>query len=296
MPSTVVEVGLTLAGDLASFDAVAQAGLTSTLQALLGCHEPACFLELRVSPASIRVAATLTIPDATPGGGAALSAQIATTATDLLAQPPGALSSSLNVDVQATAPVTVATGVSAVLAVAPPPPSPPPSSAPPLVGNGSLEQGTARGGSDGGGLGVVIVVSAVVALAAMASIVCLYYCRSKKVVGARQRLRSVVLSRAPTAPTVAISPQLEMGKIDSAAATSSASIEVGVVHEQPQLRPQPQPAHVARKIKAKPLREAGIRLVDGDAPVGISEDEYSQLQALWREHGRADEAEDMTRL
>ena len=293
MPSTVVEVGLTLAGDLASFDAVAQAGLTSTLQALLGCHEPACFLELRVSPASIRVAATLTIPDATPGGGAALSAQIATTATDLLAQPPGALSSSLNVDVQATAPVTVATGVSAVLAVAPPPPSPPPSSAPPLVGNGSLEQGTRAAGATGR-LGVVIVVSAVVALAAMAPSSALLLPQQEG--GGHGSGWSVVLSRAPTAPTVAISPQLEMGKIDSAAATSSASIEVGMVHEQPQPRPQPQPAHAARKIKAKPLREAGIRLVDGDAPVGISEDEYSQLQALWREHGKADEAEDMTRL
>ena len=122
--ATVVELGLTIAGDLASFDKAQQAALKLTLADLLSCQEPSCFLELRVAAASVSVTAILTIPEA--GGGATATA-VETAATALVAQPVGTISASLGVSVEAAAPLAVTTGVTVPLAVAPPPPSLPPS-------------------------------------------------------------------------------------------------------------------------------------------------------------------------
>ena len=131
--ATVVELGLTIAGDVASFDDTQKASLKETLKTELNCLEKdECFIEVRVSAAgSINVAAILTIPDAS-GGNATAVQQAATT---LSAQPMASLSTSLGVSVEVMPSVHVSTGVTVPLAVAPPPPSPPPSppSMPPPV-------------------------------------------------------------------------------------------------------------------------------------------------------------------
>ena len=126
--ATVIELGLTIAGDVASFDDTQKASLKETLKTELNCLEKVwCFLEVRVSAAgSINVAAILTIPDAA-GGNATTVQQAATT---LAAQPAASLSSSLGVSVEVTPSVQVSTGVTVPLAVAPPPPSPPPTPPP----------------------------------------------------------------------------------------------------------------------------------------------------------------------
>ena len=122
--ATVVKLGLTIAGDVASFDDTQKASLKETLKVELNCKEKdGCFLEVRVSAAgSINVEAVLTVPDAA-GGNATAVQQAATT---LAAQPAVSLSSSLGVSVEVTPSVEVSAGVTVPLAVAPPPPSPPP--------------------------------------------------------------------------------------------------------------------------------------------------------------------------
>ena len=62
---------------------------------MLGCLAPACYLEVHAAPATTNVAATLIIPDhhaARP---------IAAAASDFIALPPAAISTSLGVDVVA---------------------------------------------------------------------------------------------------------------------------------------------------------------------------------------------------
>ena len=126
--ATVVELELTIAGDVASFDDTQKASLKESLKTELNCLEKdGCFLEVRVSAAgSINVAAILTIPDAA-GGNATAVQQSANT---LAAQPAASLTSSLGVTVTATPTVQVSTGVTVPLAVAPPPPSLPPTPPP----------------------------------------------------------------------------------------------------------------------------------------------------------------------
>ena len=126
--ATVVELGLTIAGDVASFDDAQKANLKESLQTQLNCLEKdGCFLEVRVSSAgSINVAAILTIPDAA-GGNATAVQQAANT---MAAQPASSLSVSLGVSVEVMPSVQISTSVTVPLAVAPPPPSPPPSPLP----------------------------------------------------------------------------------------------------------------------------------------------------------------------
>ena len=126
--ATVVKLGLTIAGDVASFDDTQKASLKETLKTELNCKErDGCFLEVRVSAAgSINVEAVLTVPNA--AGGNATAVQQA--ATMLATQPASSLSSSLGVSVEVTPSVEVSVGVTVPLAVAPPPPSPPPASPP----------------------------------------------------------------------------------------------------------------------------------------------------------------------
>ena len=139
LPSTVVEVGLTVSGDVGSFDETRQENLRARLRQTLGCNEPACFLTLRVSAGSVTVAAVLTIPDAPPDSdsttitSAAAAAAAVTAAANVLAtQPIAEISTTLGETVEEAPPVAVGHAI-VPLVVAPPPPSPfLPPSAPPL--------------------------------------------------------------------------------------------------------------------------------------------------------------------
>ena len=139
-PATVVELGLTVAGDAASFGTEQRESLTESLKRTLNCHEPRCFITLYVSSGSVLVTARLIIPDAVasvPGSAATAATTVAAVqaaANVLVTQPINAISASLGVVVETAAPVTV-TQATVPLAVAPPPPSPPPPSPspPPLA-------------------------------------------------------------------------------------------------------------------------------------------------------------------
>ena len=137
LPSTVVEVGLTVSGDVGSFDETRQENLRARLRQTLGCNEPACFLTLRVSAGSVTVAAVLTIPDAPPDSdsttitSAAAAAAAVTAAANVLAtQPIAEISTTLGETVEEAPPVAVGHAI-VPLVVAPPPPSTPPPFLPP---------------------------------------------------------------------------------------------------------------------------------------------------------------------
>lgn len=134
MPSTVVTFALTLDGSVDDFDEAATAALKASLEATLGCIEPACLLKLTLAASSVAVQTTMTIPnygDDDQGAPPAVAAAVHAVASNLTALPPASISSVLSdagasVSVVAAAAPTVATGISVPLAVAPPPPSPPP--------------------------------------------------------------------------------------------------------------------------------------------------------------------------
>jgi len=160
--ATVVTVGITIAGSVEAFDETARTNLASTLKDALRCREPSCFLELRVSPGSVQVAAVLTIPDA-EAGSAAAAADIAAAASTLASSDSSSLSSTLGVTVTAIAAPTVQQAVSVPLVVAPPPPSPPPSPLPPPSQPLSsspmpLPEGS-RPGESGGGTTTIIIAA-----------------------------------------------------------------------------------------------------------------------------------------
>ena len=150
VPASVVTVGLTIAGDLASFGPAQEASLKTSLRKELSCAEPACFLSVRLKAGSINVESSLTIPQAAAAGAAPGAGPIATTpsatlaavqaaANNLVTSPTAAISSALGVAVTAADPaVSLQTDIVVPLAVAPPPPSPPPppthSSPPPSQG------------------------------------------------------------------------------------------------------------------------------------------------------------------
>jgi hypothetical protein len=153
--ATVVSFGLTVAGDVASFESQRQS-MKAALQAALSCQEPSCFVELRASTAgSVNVDVLLTIPDVPASGStydpALTASAVQAAATALVSQPVGTISSTLGVAVASTnGAVQVASGVQASLIVAPPPPPPPlssPSSAPPSPTSESTSSPTA-GASD----------------------------------------------------------------------------------------------------------------------------------------------------
>ena len=181
-PSTVLELRLTIAGDVTSFGAPQRTALTAGIQTSASCHEPACFVALRVAAGSITVAAVLTIPDAPAGGDATAVATIVTNvqaaAALLVAQPPATLTASLGVTVEAAAP-TVSVGRAIVpLVVAPPPPSalgpsPPaspdvmPPSLPPPMGSNAVVIALAAGGG-----ALVLVVGAALAVLVKGHVLC----------------------------------------------------------------------------------------------------------------------------
>ena len=132
--ATVVEVVLTISETITSFTSAMQDDLKTALREATGCYEPACFIELQISGGSLVVAALLSIPNNAPAGvdPVSLATSVQTQATQLVQGVSlSSLSSTLGVTVQAASPVTVKTGVSVPLVVAPPPPSPPPSHPPP---------------------------------------------------------------------------------------------------------------------------------------------------------------------
>ena len=126
---------MVISGDVSSFDDTQRDSLKGTLRETLGCFEPVCILELRVSAAgSIAVSAILTIPDApttSTADPAATVAAVEAAATALAAEPPASISESLGVTVVSAPTVEPTVSATVPLAVAPPPPSPPPLVPPP---------------------------------------------------------------------------------------------------------------------------------------------------------------------
>ena len=132
--STKVVVGFVLDTTIESFDEDAQAAFTTGLRAVLPCHEPACAIDLVISPGSVQVDAILSVfeaeaeagsagdsqdggsaslGDASQGGTAyeQLAAHVVAAAHALSSAPAGAaaleLSSRLGVAVQSLPSVTV---------------------------------------------------------------------------------------------------------------------------------------------------------------------------------------------
>ena len=135
VPATTVGFMFTMAGDVHSFE-TQRVNLTATLQALLKCHQPRCYLRLVVGTAgSVNVDVLMAIP-ATEDDGANTTSSVEGAASLLVNEPVVSLSSYLGVAVQAITTVNVATSDSVPIVVAPPPPAlpPPPSSpSPPLL-------------------------------------------------------------------------------------------------------------------------------------------------------------------
>ena len=135
-PSTVVELGLTVAGDINTFGTAERDGLRDALRDTLGCFAPQCYISLRVSAGSVSVTAVMVIPNGAATGASTIAAattaaSVQAAATILAAQPATAVSANLGVTVESIAPAQVSQAV-VPLVVAPPPPSaPPPSPAPP---------------------------------------------------------------------------------------------------------------------------------------------------------------------
>lgn len=133
---------------MSAVDYNAEQSLKISIKANLGCFEPYCLFELRLSAGSIAVDAIMTIPETTTpsasqGGSEASNLTLAAVqqaALNLVALSPAEISSRLaaagaNVSVEAVAPLVVQTGILVPLALAPPPPSPlpPPSPTPPSL-------------------------------------------------------------------------------------------------------------------------------------------------------------------
>ena len=59
--ATKVVVSFLLETTVESFDEDAQAAFTTGLRAVLKCHEPACAIDLVISPGSVKVDAVLTL-------------------------------------------------------------------------------------------------------------------------------------------------------------------------------------------------------------------------------------------
>lgn len=119
MTATIVRLGLTLAGDVSSFNEAARTRLAAALREALECHQPECSLEIELSSASVHVDAALTMPDVAVSPSTVSA--VTNAANTLVASSPSQLSRQLAVTVLAATPVTVATGVPVAMAVAPPP-------------------------------------------------------------------------------------------------------------------------------------------------------------------------------
>jgi len=145
--STVVQFGLTLGGDVASFQ-TQKAALTTTIATTVGCAPPDCSLELRVAAAgSVNIDVIMVIPD---GGvnAAAIVAAVESASSTLVSSGVAAISSTLGVTVMSSSAPTKATGVSVALVVAPPPPFP----------ASDLSTGAIAGAAAGGSIALVVII------------------------------------------------------------------------------------------------------------------------------------------
>ena len=112
-----------VAASLEDFSEAARQELANGLSDLLSCYVPNCQFYLAVTAASIRVVATLVIPNTqTLAGAQAAYNNIALRVGNLTALPPEALSSALGVNVSAAVTVAVEYNSTTTIAVAPPPP------------------------------------------------------------------------------------------------------------------------------------------------------------------------------
>jgi len=151
----VLSFGLTVQGDVNSFDADARGALELVLSQQLDCKPPGCYLMiLSVTPASVALRVQMTVPDdpsALPGGGSSAADSDATASTvarrtrTLLSQTPAQLSTALSVGVQGVALLSVQAGLTVPLVLSQAPASPAP-----LDGGGP---GGGTGGGAGGGAG-----------------------------------------------------------------------------------------------------------------------------------------------
>jgi len=213
--SSVIYFGLIIAGNLESFSELRQQSLKTNIRKEVGCYEPNCIIGLRISSGSVIIQVTLTVPDTVVGGASFPTPQTATTieaaAVRLVSQSQNAVSSQLGVTVEASVPVTVATGVSVPLIVAPPPPSLPPLQ-PPVS--------AATDGTDRAALGVGIgLATAIIVIVSLVTL----YCYQRKL---RFALRRKPSERGPNAPMRAQNGDAEVTTAvsDSAAAPANATL------------------------------------------------------------------------
>ena len=212
--ATVITLGLTISGEVATFGEQAQDALKSALRSACNCYEPGCLLTLRLRPASIAVSAILTIPEAsgatdTSGGNSTdLAASVTAAASALVAQDPSAISSALGdaadfFFVVAAAPIEIATGRQVPLAVAPPPPP----SLPGQLGGTQTEQTASQLASSSGLIAGLVAGSIAIALL-VCSVVLFVYCKRRR----EKRPPGVVLSRtAGPRQTVEVEQSVDIG-------------------------------------------------------------------------------------
>ena len=185
--STVVQLGLTIYGDVSSFGAAELTNLTNTLSTSLNCRHPTCVITVRASAGSVLLSITLTIPNDGPGNSSATVAAATAAASALVATNSSQLSSTLGVTVVGTSPVSVQTAISVPIVVAPPPPLPPlpyppppspppsplpPSSPPPSPPSPPSPPPSPASGISTFGLIAIIVTSVVLILLGVAFLVC----------------------------------------------------------------------------------------------------------------------------
>ena len=165
---TEITFSLTIAGDVASFDAAA---FKAALRAELQCYEATdCDIELTVSSSSINVDATLTVADQPSGAGVA-GDSIYGSINTLLSQDVSTIGTALGVTVEQ---VSAAPSKSYPVAVAITDPN-----APEMAEAGNRIRG---GDSSGLGMGAIIgiAVAAVVVVVIAAVVIVLCVCKKKK--------------------------------------------------------------------------------------------------------------------
>ena len=126
LPTTIVELTLTVAGDLTDFLGDADLGsgtdiksqpispldaLEKKLRTVLSCDEPYCHIRVEATAASVSLDVRLTIPGDDSGQGSIVAQRVSVAATTFGAQALTDISASLGVLVIAITPVHVARGV-----------------------------------------------------------------------------------------------------------------------------------------------------------------------------------------
>lgn len=144
--STVISIGLTVAGDVASFDEKKRSDLSQNLKKSLQCEEPDCILKMTISAGSVRVDVDLIIPS-TSNTATAIASEVSSAAETLTTSDPSVLTSSLGVTVEAATPPVVKSGVAVAIKVAPPPPPAPPPASNTIVNSSTILTAAIVGGA-----------------------------------------------------------------------------------------------------------------------------------------------------